>query len=54
MEEIRLNKTKMNIEITNIDELKKLIIKANSQVEQLEQTLNEISKFKTKFKNLTV
>lgn len=49
-----MNKTKMNIEITNIDELKKLINMANSQVEQLEQTLTEISKFKTKVKNLTV
>ncbi|ALV21026.1 hypothetical protein [Carnobacterium antarcticum] len=47
-----MNNTKINIEYINLDELKKLINKAKTQVEQLEKTVTELSEFEPKIKNL--
>lgn len=41
-----MKELKAEIEIKNIKELKKLLQSAVSQIEQLEDTLNQISEFK--------
>ncbi|WP_285122316.1 hypothetical protein [Lactococcus petauri] len=41
-----MEELKVEIEFKNVDELKKLLQSAINQIEQLESTLDKISKFK--------